>query len=153
MDWSLCLISGSCGLQIPGFFWSFRAQLKCYLHRKAFSWPAQLSSISDEEIHGCPSSFRLLFLFVKQDVLLPYRWRTFYVIKGKGVNLGRQLALTPCSLAVHTAKPQMELMSHYWLPITSDLIWISPLSLSISQLACSGCEKMSFLFLFLFHSF
>ena len=69
----------------------------------------------------------------------------------KGRESGPQLALTPCSLAAHTAKPQMELMAHYSLPITSDLLWINPLSLSISNLACSGCEKMSCLFLFLLH--
>ena len=47
---------------------------------------------------------------------LPHKWRAFYVIKGKGVNPGPQLALTPCSLTIHTAKPQVELMSHYDFP-------------------------------------
>lgn len=39
-------------------------------------------------------------------------------------------------------------MSHSWFPITSDLWWISPLSLSISN--CPGSEKMSFVLLLLF---
>ena len=72
------------------------------------------------------SFFSQTFISICKRMYFCPQWRAFYVIKGKGVNLGPQVSLTPCRLAVHTAKPQMELMAHYSFAITSDLLWINP---------------------------
>lgn len=109
------------------FFWTLGAQFECQLLESADDEGSLPPPCSDGKTHTDPWTSSLLF----KCVSCALQTKTFCLRKGKDVNWGPHLVLTLFSLAVHRAKPQVELMSQYWLPITTDLLWISLLPVDV----------------------